>query len=79
MPDVFARENRNGSPVGSLWITNILVQLFLIVTLYSSSTYQAIFYIASTAILVPYVLSGAYALKRNRSVWAALFARRCLS
>lgn len=63
MPDVFARENRNGSPVGSLWITNILVQFFLIVTLYASSTYQAIFYIASTAILVPYVLSGAYALK----------------
>ncbi len=67
MPDVFARENRNGSPVGSLWITNILVQLFLIVTLYSSSTYQAIFYIASTAILVPYVLSGAYALKLSLS------------
>jgi arginine:ornithine antiporter/lysine permease len=67
MPEVFARENRNGSPVGSLWITNILVQIFLIVTLYSSSTYQAIFYIASTAILVPYVLSGAYALKLSLS------------
>jgi len=63
MPDIFARENQNGSPSGSLWITNTLVQLFLIVTLYSNSTYQALFYIASTAILVPYVLSGAYALK----------------
>jgi len=39
------------------------VQIFLIVTLYSNSTYLALFYIASTAILVPYVLSGAYALK----------------
>jgi arginine:ornithine antiporter/lysine permease len=63
LPDVFARENSNGSPSGSLWITNILVQAFLILTLYSNSTYQALFYIASTAILVPYVLSGAYALK----------------
>lgn len=63
MPDVFAQENENGSPSGSLWITNILAQLFLIVTLYSNSTYQTFFYIASTAILVPYVLSGAYALK----------------
>jgi arginine:ornithine antiporter/lysine permease len=63
MPDVFATENENGSPTGSLWITNILVQVFLIITLYSNSTYLALFYIASTAILVPYVFSGAYALK----------------
>jgi arginine:ornithine antiporter/lysine permease len=63
MPDVFAVENEKGSPAGSLWITNILVQIFLIITLYANSTYLALFYIASTAILVPYVLSGAYALK----------------
>ncbi len=63
LPAVFATENANGSPAGSLWITSIFVQIFLIVTLYSNSTYLALFYIASTAILVPYVLSGAYALK----------------
>jgi arginine:ornithine antiporter / lysine permease len=63
MPDVFAKENANGSPSGSLWITNILVQAFLILTFYANSTYLALFYIASTAILVPYVFSGAYAFK----------------
>jgi arginine:ornithine antiporter/lysine permease len=63
LPAIFAVENRKGSPSGSLWITNILIQLFLILTLYANSTYLALFYIASTAILVPYVLSGAYALK----------------
>ncbi len=63
LPDVFASENEKGSPAGALWITNILVQVFLIVTLFSNSTYLALFYIASTAILVPYVLSGAYAFK----------------
>lgn len=63
MPEIFAIDNKNGSPVGSLWITNILVQIFLIITLYSNSTYLGLFYIASTAILVPYVFSGAYALK----------------
>ena len=63
MPDMFATENEMGSPLGSLWITNILVQIFLIITFYSNSTYLALFYIASTAILVPYVFSGAYALK----------------
>ena len=63
MPKLFAKQNANGAPSTSLWITNGLVQLFLIVTLYASSTYQALFYIASTAILVPYVFSGGYALK----------------
>jgi arginine:ornithine antiporter/lysine permease len=63
LPEFFAKENANGSPSGALWITNISVQIFLIVTLYANSTYLALFYIASTAILVPYVLSGAYALK----------------
>ncbi|WP_138934419.1 arginine-ornithine antiporter [Roseovarius arcticus] len=63
LPAFFAAENDNGSPSGALWITNICVQVVLIVTLYANSTYLALFYIASTAILVPYVFSGAYALK----------------
>jgi len=63
MPKLFATENAGGAPSTSLWITNGLVQLFLLVTLYANSTYQALFYIASTAILVPYVFSGGYALK----------------
>ncbi len=63
LPQVFSTENQNGAPAGALWITNVLVQLVLILTLYSNSTYLALFYIASAAILVPYVFSGIYALK----------------
>lgn len=63
MPQLFSRANLRGSPAASLWITNGLIQVFLIVTYYFQSTYQALFYIASTAILVPYVFSGGYALK----------------
>ena len=63
MPSLFGKTNAKGSPAGSLWITNILVQAFLIVTYFSESTYTALFYIASVAILVPYVFSGAYAFK----------------
>ena len=62
-PRWFARENAAGSPVNSLWITNGLVQLFLLVTLFASSSYQFLYTIASVAILPPYVFSGAYALK----------------
>jgi arginine:ornithine antiporter / lysine permease len=63
LPDFFATENAKGSPVGALWITNILVQAFLILTLYANATYLALYYMSATAILVPYVLSGAYAVK----------------
>lgn len=62
-PKWFAKENANGSPANSLWATNILIQLFLILSFFSQSAYQFFYFIASVAILPPYVLSGAYALK----------------
>ncbi|RBP86157.1 arginine:ornithine antiporter (APA family) [Rhodobacter sp. 140A] len=63
MPRFFARENDRKVPVTSLLVTNVLVQLFLIITLFAQSTYQALFSIASSMILVPYIFSGAYAAK----------------
>lgn len=63
MPAFFARDNARGVPTTSLTLTNLLVQAFLVITLFAQSTYQALFFIASTAILVPYIFSGAYAAK----------------
>ena len=62
-PRWFGVENDNGSPANALWATNILIQIFLILSFFSKSAYQFFFFIASVAILPPYVLSGAYALK----------------
>lgn len=62
-PRWFAAENGNGSPAHSLWATNILIQLFLLLTFFSQSAYNFFYFIASVAILPPYVFSGAYALK----------------
>ena len=62
-PKWFAIENENGSPANSLWVTNLLIQLFLAVSYFSHSAYQFFYFIASVAILPPYVLSGAYAVK----------------
>jgi arginine:ornithine antiporter/lysine permease len=62
-PRWFAKENAAGSPVNALWFTNGLVQIFLLITLFASSSYQFIYTMASVAILPPYVFSGAYALK----------------
>ena len=63
MPGFFAQESERGVPANSLFVTNVLVQLFLVITLFAQSTYQALFSIASAALLVPYTLSGAYAAK----------------
>ncbi|PTM97338.1 arginine-ornithine antiporter [Mycoplana dimorpha] len=88
-PKWFAAENPNGSPVNALWATNILIQVFLVLSFFSKSAYQFFYFIASVAILPPYVFSGAYAFKlalsgetyggaddrvRRRDLWIGLIA-----
>lgn len=62
-PRWFAKENANGTPANSLWITSLAVQAFLVLTYFSKDAYNFFYFIASVAILPPYVFSGAYALK----------------
>ena len=62
MPNFLKKENTNKVPVNALWLSNGLIQLFLIVTLFSSSTYLSLLYLATSMILVPYFWSAAYAL-----------------
>ncbi|MGL5409858.1 MAG: arginine-ornithine antiporter, partial [Shewanella sp.] len=47
----------------SLWCSTLMVQFFLIIIYFQSSTYLALVNIATSAALVPYVFSGAYGLK----------------
>ncbi|MDR6449054.1 arginine:ornithine antiporter/lysine permease [Paraburkholderia terricola] len=63
MPKFLARENSHGVPANALWVTNGLVQLFLIITLVSSATYQALISLATSMILVPYLFSAVYATR----------------
>ena len=62
MPEFLRRENANHVPANALWLTNALVQLFLVITLFSASTYLSLIYLATSMILVPYLWSAAYAL-----------------
>lgn len=62
-PEIFAHENHRQSPSVSLWITNGLVQLFLLLALFYQAGYQVLFSIATAAILPPYLFSAAYGLK----------------
>jgi arginine:ornithine antiporter/lysine permease len=63
MPRVMARENANGSPAMALWITNGATQVFLLLTLWANATYLALIMLATSMILVPYLLTGVHALR----------------
>ena len=62
MPEFLRRENANHVPANALWLTNAMVQVFLVITLFSASTYLSLIYLATSMILVPYLWSAAYAL-----------------
>lgn len=62
-PKIFARQNKNNAPSASLWLTNISVQVCLVVIWMTGSDYNTLLTIASEMMLVPYFLVGAFLLK----------------
>jgi arginine:ornithine antiporter / lysine permease len=60
LPKVLAHENSHGAPHVALWLTNACVQLMLVWTLFNSSTYTNLIYLATSLILLPYLWSAAY-------------------
>lgn len=68
-PKWFSRQNKNNAPSASLWLTNISVQLCLILIWITGSDYGTLLTIASEMILVPYFLVGAYLLKIAITPW----------
>lgn len=79
MPAFLRRENANQVPANALWLTNAMVQIFLVITLFSNSTYLSLIYLATSMILVPYLWSAAYAVLlavRSETYQQALAERR---
>ena len=62
MPAFLRKENKNAVPANALWLSNGAIQLFLIITLFSSSSYLQLLYLATSMILLPYFFSTAYAV-----------------
>jgi len=60
-PKMFGKVNQHKSPANALWLTNGLIQLMLLVTLYSSAGYLALLSLATSMVLIPYLLCGGYA------------------
>jgi arginine:ornithine antiporter / lysine permease len=63
MPTFLNRENAQKVPSVSLWMTNITVQTFLIVTLFAQNAFTLALELTSSMSLIPYFLVAAYALK----------------
>src|SRR6185312_6117469 len=60
MPSVFARENANKVPAAALWLTNIVVQLFVISTYWSRDAFSLMLSLTSAMSLIPFLLVAAY-------------------
>ncbi len=63
MPRFLARENVRKVPANAVLLTNIVIQTFLISTLFSEDAFTAALKMTSAMILIPYLLVAAYALK----------------
>ena len=59
----FAKSNKHSSPSFSLYLTNGIIQLFIIIGYFSASTYQAFYTLSTAMIMIPYLFSAAYYLK----------------
>jgi arginine:ornithine antiporter/lysine permease len=60
MPRIFARENQNKVPAAALWLSNGIVQLLVISTLFSEDAFTLMLKLASSMSLMPYLLVAGY-------------------
>lgn len=63
MPAFLARENAHRVPVGALWLTNCVIQAFLLVSWFAEYAFTLALKMTSAMTLIPYFLVAAYGLK----------------
>lgn len=75
-PKLLNRININGTPIAGLWLTNITIQISLLLVLFAGKGYSMLIQLSTTMILVPYFLVGAYlfkvAMKQNEAWYIKL-------
>ena len=62
MPKFLQKINSKNAPTNALLMSSLATQLFLIITYFSASTYNSMFYLATSMILIPYFFSASYGL-----------------
>jgi arginine:ornithine antiporter/lysine permease len=66
MPKIFATQNENRVPAAALWLTNIIVQLFVISTYWSNDAFSLMLNLTSVMALIPFLLVAAYGVQLAR-------------
>jgi arginine:ornithine antiporter/lysine permease len=67
MPSFLARTTGKNVPVPALIMTSVLIQLALVITLFSADAFTFTLKLCSSLSLIPYLLAAAYALKLGAS------------
>lgn len=62
-PEILKKVNKYNAPTWSVIITCLIVQLFIVIIYFNEGTYQAVYAMSTSAIMVPYVFSAFYYLK----------------
>jgi arginine:ornithine antiporter / lysine permease len=60
MPRIFAAQNANRVPANALWLTNIVVSLFIVSTYWSRDAFNIMLDMTSVSALLPYLLVAGY-------------------
>ncbi|MBP6597390.1 MAG: amino acid permease, partial [Arenimonas sp.] len=63
LPAFLGRENARQVPHAALWLTNIVIQVFLLVTYFAESAFTIALKMTSAMTLIPYLLVAAYGAK----------------
>lgn len=63
MPSFLASQNRHQVPVAALWLTNCVIQAFLLVTWFAEYAFTLALKMTSSMTLIPYLFVAAYGLK----------------
>jgi arginine:ornithine antiporter/lysine permease len=64
-PRFLSKTNARQAPAGALLLTAAIIQVLLIIVYFQSSTYQTLYTLATSAIMIPFVLSALYCLKTS--------------
>jgi arginine:ornithine antiporter/lysine permease len=63
MPKFLGRENAAGAPAAALWLSNIVIQAFLIVSWFAEQGFTMALKMTGAMTLIPYLLVAAYGVK----------------
>ena len=74
-PHFLNQKNENDTPISSLWFTNIVIQIILMLVFFTSKGYDVLIQLATTMILVPYFLVGTYLLRLAFKIGAVWYIK----